>query len=319
MLKREPKDSEIIFKEIKAREINAKSHQITRKIVDDLITKFFWIVWTNTRKRNALLYWQRLIDSSYDIENIETCKSVKKTIEDILKNRWTWVELFLWYLIEKQNHWKVKVLISPFEMDNFHATDIIISTWKLNIATDITFERNWKLERFNEHCNAMKNISYIPEYLKNGNRENFLKTRINSTNYSQQFIPDARMLIKIGWKSKIKKNGNEQFFLDTYNSFIKDNRENIEESLLNKYWKEKIELEEISYSLIEIINLISQERQKWNNLIWRKIEWKKGIFIINKNNNLEEKNSYLIEYKSNRTNDFLFTIHLYIPERTCYK
>lgn len=203
-------------------------------------------------------------------------------------------------------------------MDNFHATDIIIRTWELNIATDITFEKNWKLEKFNEHCYAMSNIWYVPEYLRNDNHTNFLETRINPENYSPQFIPNARMFIKIGWKSKLKKEKNDKIFLDTYNSFIKNNEENIEDSLSKQNSKGKIELEEISCSLIEIISLISQERQNWNTLTWKTISWEKWIFII-RTDNLKEKNSYLIEYKSNRTKDFLFTIHLYIPEKTCYQ
>ncbi len=114
--------------------------------------------------------------------------------------------------------------------------------------------------------------NFIPKYLYFLSKR-YSRFSINKKNFSPQFIPNARMLLKIWPKTSIKESKNNIFF-ETYKNFIRIwNKDlEIEETLWNKNWEVKKELEKIATWIVEIIEIIN----KWG-LSELDTKWKRYI------------------------------------------
>lgn len=261
-------------------------------IVDKTVTKFFWIMWKETKKRYAFVKAARIYNSK--ILSGQKCWKdvlVSKIMASELKTEWIAFEIFLQYFIEK--YWNTNVIIVPAELDYNHKVDCIIPSWKTKFWFDIKIWSNWsgKREKILEHAKNLDNPEYIPSNIQNSTPKNikdFKNSKMNVENYSPNFLYQWNWIIRVNSLSEVTKLIKKyNFLLEAYNNYIKgDWKKEIE-----KYIPEKI-LEEFIFIWTIIPEAI-----------------KSAILFLKWNKDQEEinlpKNFWTIKIKRNVENTFI--------------
>jgi len=261
--------------------------------VDETLTKFFWIIWTNTSKRYAFSKWLRIcnncvrsVEYNWTIEwvswaEIINQKSVKEFIDNKMNKTWLSIEPFLEYFLEKYS-W-TKIWLPPAEMDSAHKVDFVIPSWKIKFWLDIKVWRNWanKRKKTKEHAINIDDPNYIPNTINEWqNKEEFLSSTLNTDNFSKQFLYHTNWIIRINWNSKITKSlDKEEIFKKAYKWYIKNNWE----KQIENYLKQDI-IDELAFiaksvpkALNYLINFLKHGNLTSQNLSLPKKSWKVHI------------------------------------------
>ncbi len=290
-------------------------------VVDDTLTKFFWIVWTNTKKRYAFSKAMRIfsnnirsIEYNSKWERIKGEEIIKKSqIKDLIskkmKNKWLSIEPFLEYYLEKYS--QKNIWLPPAEIDCAHKVDFIISSWDTSFWLDIKVWRNGsnKRKKTLEHAKNIDNPNYTPKTIKKErNRKEFQESALNTNNFSNNFLYHTNWILRINWNSNITKQlDNKLIFQNAYQNFINNNWEkNIEEYLDSSIDQElRFISKSIPKALAYLINFLKHWKLKRQRLKLPENSWKVIIYM---SPNLDYVEVKLYEWK--KTNSYC---DLFIP------